>query len=1093
MRRKLIFLCALFLNQVCGQSALVFIENQNQWDAEIDYVARLGAGNIFLSAGKIGIHLKDKSKTEENHTGGNRFEESGIEFYEPIQNHFFQITLIGSNSFSIPQGVQKSEGYYNYFTGNDPCRWASNVSGYTEIIYPEIYDGIDLRITSLGANLKYDFIVKIGADPNQIKLEYCGLDGIDQKNGDLFLKTIFGDVIEKSPLSYQSNRQKKKFIASEFHLNQNDVSFFFPEGYDKCEELIIDPLLIFSTFSGSTADNWGSTATPGEHGTLYSSGITNYNSGGVFPSTPGAFQTSYGGLYDIAIIKYDSTGSNFLYATFLGGSGDETPQSLVVDTQTEDLLVLGVTGSLNFPVTPNAFDKTFNYGPIVEDNVLFTASAWDLFVTRINKTGNQLIGSTYLGGTDSDGHNYPKYLGGPLVTNYGDEFRGDIITDDNGNVFLSTVTGSSDFPVSSGFGPTYNGGKTDGAIVKLNPDLSSIIWSGFIGGFLYDAAYSIKFDQNENLIVAGGTTSGNFPITTGAYQSVLGGNVDGWIARITADGSAVLHSTFTGTINFDQVYFIDLNAAGEIFCFGQTNGQIPVTPGVYNNPNSGQFIQKFNSDLSTLEFSTVIGSGITIPNISPTAFLVNECDNIFLSGWGGDINRGQQFWNSTTLGMPITNDAFQKTTAGSDFYFAVLSSNASELKYATYLGGSNSKTHVDGGTSRFDKFGIVYHAVCSGCQAFNPANHSTSDFPTTPFAKSRTNNSTNCNNAAFKFDLASLRARFQTNTVNFDTPDFNNVCFPDSIVFQNKSTGGEIFIWTLGDGTVITKDNSDTTSVIHQFSAEGSYTVKLKVIDYNTCKATDSTTRVIRYFKDEINVMDDADICQGDELRLVASGGNFYNWTDDNSFQSNESSPLVNPQESISYYVTVTDADGCSKQDTVLVNVIPGMDLKWDLDFITDCISKPSIQVRNLSEQESDVKYWFDFGDGQISDQQEATHTYEVDNTYTIKLLGQREFCVFEVTDAFPFYTLFVPNVITPGESNGFNDSLIIGFGKDHTPADAGIPVSITIVDRWGKKVFEADDYKNDWSASGLVGGIYYITMKLGDLTTCKNWVHVVK
>jgi PKD repeat protein len=401
---------------------------------------------------------------------------------------------------------------------------------------------------------------------------------------------------------------------------------------------------------------------------------------------------------------------------------------------------------------------------------------------------------------------------------------------------------------------------------------------------------------------------------------------------------------------------------------------------------------------------------------------------------------------------------------------------------------------VDGGTSRFDRFGIVYHAVCAGCAAFNNTGGPTSDFPTTPNAKSRTNKSKNCNNAAFKFDLASLRARFQTNTVNFDTPNFNNVCFPDSIAFQNKSTGGEIFIWTLGDGTVITKDNSDTTSVIHQFPAEGSYTVKLKVIDYNTCKATDSTTSVIEYFKDEIAVMDDADICEGDELKLHASGGNTYQWsTKDNSFQSGISNPDVNPQESTSYYVYITDADGCSKLDTVVVNVVPGMDLKWDLEYRTDCISQPSIHVRNTSEQESDVKYWFDFGDGQTSEEQEVTHTFSIDSTYTIRLLGQREFCVFEVSNAFPFYTLFVPNVITPNESAGLNDTLVIGFGTDHTPADVDIPVALTIVDRWGKKIYQTDNYLNDWKASDVEGGVYYVTVTLGDLATCKNWVHVVK
>ena len=181
----------------------------------------------------------------------------------------------------------------------------------------------------------------------------------------------------------------------------------------------------------------------------------------------------------------------------------------------------------------------------------------------------------------------------------------------------------------------------------------------------------------------------------------------------------MLHSP--APLSFDQVYFIDLNANGDVFCYGQTAGHMPITSGVYRNVNSGQFLQKFSPDLSALEFSTVFGSGSTnglvIPNISPTAFLVNDCNNIYMAGWGGFVNSSTQtgYWQSSTNGMPITSDAYQKTTSGSDFYFMVLNGDATELVYSTYLGGNSSKTHVDGGTSRFDKYGIVYHAVCSGC------------------------------------------------------------------------------------------------------------------------------------------------------------------------------------------------------------------------------------------------------------------------------------------------------------------------------------------------------------------------------------------
>ena len=147
------------------------------------------------------------------------------------------------------------------------------------------------------------------------------------------------------------------------------------------------------------------------------------------------------------------------------------------------------------------------------------------------------------------------------------------------------------------------------------------------------------------------------------------------------------------------------------------------------NSGSGQLVQKWQADLKQLIASTRFGSSSTIPDISPTAFLVNDCDNIYLSGWGGDTNDGYN--GGSTNNMPISSDAFQSSTSGSDFYLMTLSSDLTNFLYGTYLGGTQSKTHVDGGTSRFDKRGIVYHAVCAGCAGRNETQMSTSDFPVT--------------------------------------------------------------------------------------------------------------------------------------------------------------------------------------------------------------------------------------------------------------------------------------------------------------------------------------------------------------------------
>src|SRR5690606_25637666 len=235
-------------------------------------------------------------------------------------------------------------------------------------------------------------------------------------------------------------------------------------------------------------------------------------------------------------------------------------------------------------------------------------------------------------------------ISGPLTRNYGDEMRGDVITDSLGYVYISSVTSSVDFPAINSFSTTYKGGSTDAILVKLNPMLEHIEWSSFLGGSGVDASHTLKIDSMKSVYIAGGTTSLNFPVTAGVYQSLFAGGADGWLARIAPNGDSIMAATFTGTSNFDQAYFIDLDREGSVYVYGQTNGNFPVTAGVYSNPNSGQFVQKFSGDLKALEFSTVFGSGIGIPNISPTAFLVNDCNNLYMSGWGGAINQGGNFW-----------------------------------------------------------------------------------------------------------------------------------------------------------------------------------------------------------------------------------------------------------------------------------------------------------------------------------------------------------------------------------------------------------------------------------------------------------------
>lgn len=1072
-----IFLLFVYFVGWANPPKIKFIENKCQWPDAIQFSARIGGGNMALNVGGFTYTFIDQERLDELHDQGHHSESEVRTSDLQIPAHRVQVSFVGANKTSIPLPINKFPEYYNYFIGSDPSVWSSHVAAYEGVLYPNYYKGIDLKVYSQGSNIKYDFNLSVGADPSKIKFKYIGSDRVTIENGDLVVTASKFIFYEKKPIAYQIINGEKYYVKCNYMLLDNEVSFEFPESYDTCYPLVIDPLLIFSTYSGSTADNWGSTATPGEHGTLYSSGVMNHHLEGTFPATTGAFQVAYGGAYDVAILKYDSTGQKLLYASHLGGTGNESPHSLVMNQQNE-LLILGTTSSSNFPTTAGAIDDSFNGGTF-ESNVIPYNNGSDLFVAKISQDGSQLLASTYLGGSGNDGLN-PQ--ASPLVANYGDELRGDIITDAAGNIYISSVTASPNFPVSNSFGVTYQGGITDALVLNLNDDLSQIVWGSFIGGSAADASHSIKIDAMGNLFIAGGSSSFDFPTTSGSYQSVFGGQVDGWIAKIKGDGSSILSATYTGTAQFNQVYFIDLDVNEDVFAYGQTVGSFPVTAGVYSNANSGQFLQKFDNSLSALQFSTVFGAGRGIPDISPTAFLVNDCNNIYMSGWGGAINISRGFWNSGTVGMPTTSNAFQETTAGSDFYFIVLTADASKLLYATFLGGNQSPIHVDGGTSRFDKGGIVYHAVCAGCGG------GFDDFPTTSNAWSNENKSVNCNNAAFKFDLSSLKARLQTNSVKLDMPGLNRVCLPDAIAFQNLSTGGQFYEWDFGDGGQLVKQ--DTTFIMHAYKEPGTYRVKLLVIDIGTCVGRDSTFTTVLVSRPGGFAGPDQVMCFDAGTRLIATGGVTYQWENwDKTFKSSEASPKINPVEDDGYVVTIGDAIGCTKKDTVNIKVIPGIDLKFEYSKMYDCFNRPTIQVMNLSDPAEDV--FFDFGDGITSDLDATTHVYNQDGVFALKLLGRKESCVYEERIDLPVFELKVPNVITPDEFPENNAFVILYGGKKLSLSS--LTSSVVIYNRWGGKVFESNDYQDDWSGENVEAGIYYYDLTVEGETSCKGWVQVIK
>jgi hypothetical protein len=1080
------FVCAYLVSlNSWGQGSNLFVPNAGQFHPDIQYLVRIPGGAIQIHRSHWLVQQLDMRQLEFlHHQRAHR--EVALHGSEFIRGNNVRLEFVGG-SLERATPIGATGEFYSYFTNPDPACWVSGVLTHQGIHFAQVYPGVDLQVYQQDKGIKYDWHLAAGADPACIRLAYSGAQRISEDNGRLVVEHELGGWQEIEPLAFQTIGGEKKSVRCRFQVSENEVTFMFPDGYDSCEPLVIDPLLIFSTYTGFSADNWGSTATPGENGTAYSAGVTIQTGfGDTFPATAGSFRTTYGGIYDVGILKYDSLGRKLLYAAFLGGARSESAHSLVVAAN-QDLVVLGTTSSFDFPVSTNAYDRFYNGGSLTTNVITYELGS-DIFISRIRGDGRQLLASTYLGGSANDGMNPTSSV---LVANYGDELRGDVITDRDGNVLISSVTESRDIPIVGGFQKTYQMGDSDAYVAKLNPELSTVIWSTYLGGSLADASHTIAISADNTILVAGGTGSTNFPATPNAYQSSLAGDADGWMARLSSDGSTLLSATYTGTQQFDQVYFIDQDRAGSVFVYGQTTGAMPVTPGVYRNAGSGQFLHKYSADLKTLQLATVFGSGRTRPDISPTAFLVNDCDKIYMTGWGGRLNYPPNYWGTTTAGMPVTEDAYQKSSSGSDFYFIVLSADFRTLNYATYLGGGQSATHVDGGTSRFDKSGIVYHAVCSGCLSFNLSGGPSSDFPTTPNAFSRVNGSRNCNNAVFKFDLSSLRARVQSNSVTLKQPGLSRICLQEQIVFQNLSNGGRLFQWDLGDGTKLVK--GDTSLVRHRYKAPGRYVVKLRAIDVGTCIGVDSARVVVDVLQVIGRAGNDVAVCQGNSVQLTATGGVSYRWENNqNRTILTGPNPVIRPEKSITYRVTIAEASGCTRIDTLVVTVVPGIDLKWEWNRMFSCTDLPTLSLNRVTEPLADETLFFDLGDGTTTEEADVKYTYARPGRYEVKLVGRKEFCVYESIQPIDIFPLTVPNVITPLVADGKNDRLQLVVGNQ-TLAAVGLRAQLIIVNRWGTSVFESEDYQNDWTGADVAAGVYFMEVRINEAVACKSWIQVIK
>ncbi|MCO6511286.1 MAG: carboxypeptidase regulatory-like domain-containing protein [Aridibacter famidurans] len=656
-----------------GKLPISFEPNVGQTDEKVDFLARGKGYALFLNGGEAVLSLRDPATAQPGRA-------------------VVRMAIEGADRDAKGTGVEGLEGRTNYLTGNDPGGWSTDVPNFRKVRFSEVYEGIDVVYYGNNRELEYDFVVSPGADPESIRLRYSGIEEakIDERSGDLLLKTAVGDVRQKRPFVYQLEDGSQKEIASNYRLenesNEAVVSFRLAD-FDRSKDLVIDPILVYGSYlGGSEFDEARGIAVDAEDNAYIVGTAASID----YPTTQGTLKpeilprsgstTSF--WYDAFVTKMNPDGTALVFSTYYGGrEGNESGKDIRVDAD-GSVVFTGTTMSSDLP-TVNAFQASFG-------------GTDDVFAAKLSADGSALVYSTYLGGnnTDSGGSvsieastgdavfagragspNFPTtpgaykqrlcdspqscsgvFYSGSYVVRldasgtavFSTLFDAGINTstvDQNGNAVVAGTAPSS-FPTTPGaYQPSSTGG-IEGFIAKLDPTGSSIVYGTFLGGGTQsDRATAVALDAAQNIYVTGQTQNTGFPTTEGAFDRTYNGGEDAFVTKLNPEGSALVFSTFLGGSGKDEAFGIGIAADGGVFVTGETN--VPSTFPLRNSltGSTGRiYLTRLAPDASALVFSTMLGDG------GAYALTVDQADNAYITGHAYTV--------------PVTPDAFQTIRGG---------------------------------------------------------------------------------------------------------------------------------------------------------------------------------------------------------------------------------------------------------------------------------------------------------------------------------------------------------------------------------------------------------------------------------------------
>ena len=625
------------ISETADVSNLFFEENQGQTDDVVQYLARSKGYALFLTPTEAVLALRTTSASAQEGSA-----------QDVSESAVLRMKLVAANPNPQLVGVDELVGKVNYFSGNDTANWRTNISTFAQVMYQDVYPGIDLLYYGTEGQLEYDFVIAPGMNPSDIVLDIRGAEKIQiNPQGDLVLHTQVGEVVHRAPLAYQSISGLRQIVASRYKLLGDHQIGFTLGNYDTSKPLVIDPIVVYASYLGGNGFDQARDISVDAAGNAYVTGVT------FSPDLPlmAPFQTDQLSV-DAFVTKIAPSGA-LVYSTYLGGAGGDEGYAIAVDAA-GNAYVMGHTREST--VTPNDF-------PTVNALIPVACSLFpdrDAFLTKLNASGSALIFSTFLCGTNND-------------------LARDVVVDAAGNIYVAGVTMATDFPTTNP-AQSASGGGFDGFIAKLNPAASAFLYATYLGGSLDDYLGGIAVDGAGNAYVTGTTNSTDFP-TVVPFQGTKGGvnDFDVIMTKLDASGSSFVYSTYLGGSGDDFGLDLVVDTAGNAYVGGQTRSNNFPLQNALQPTRGGSiegFITKFDITGANLAYSTYLG-GSDSDEVGGIA--IDSTNSVYVVGQTNSTN------------FPLANPAQAANGGLFDAFVTKLNATGSALEFSTYYGGSNDE------------------------------------------------------------------------------------------------------------------------------------------------------------------------------------------------------------------------------------------------------------------------------------------------------------------------------------------------------------------------------------------------------------------